>query len=188
MAQSQLHKLLLVHPDEAREAVIPTISLRSLKDDPTISQPGWSFLKDPRNTMLQGHERWLLNRVANTDWLQEEFFAGLGLAKWRRPAVKHYLQQVDAFLQRVLLLAQITGRQPARGTEIINLQHCNTVHRQQGNIFVKNGLVSFVTFYHKRYSIQGCTKIIHHYLPKEVSELVVYYLWLVLPLPNSCIC
>ena len=38
-----------------------------------------------------------------------------------------------------------------------------------------------MTCYHKGYSIQGSTKIIHCYLPKEVSELVVYYLWLVLP-------
>lgn len=41
--------------------------------------------------------------------------------------------------------------------------------------------MSFVTFYYKGYSIQGSIKIIHQYLPREVSELVVYYLWLVLP-------
>jgi hypothetical protein len=31
------------------------------------------------------------------------------------------------------------------------------------------------------YSITNSTKIIHRYLPQEVSELLVYYLWLVLP-------
>ena len=41
--------------------------------------------------------------------------------------------------------------------------------------------MSFVTCYHKGYSIKGSIRIIHRYLPKEVSELVVYYLWLVLP-------
>jgi hypothetical protein len=41
--------------------------------------------------------------------------------------------------------------------------------------------VSTVTTYHKGYSISNTTKIIHYYLPKAVSELVVYYLWLVLP-------
>ena len=55
------------------------------------------------------------------------------------------------------------------------------MHGLRRNIFIENGLVSFVTSYHKGYSIQGSTKIIHRYLPKEVSELVVYYLWLVLP-------
>jgi len=46
-------------------------------------------------------------------------------------------------------------------------------------------VVDFVTFYHKGYSIQGSTKIIHRYLPKEISELLVYYLWLVLPFANQ---
>jgi len=64
-----------VNPEESREDVVPTLVLRSLKDDPSANEPGWSFLKDSRNTALHGLDRWLLNRVANTDWLQEEFFA-----------------------------------------------------------------------------------------------------------------
>lgn len=38
-----------------------------------------------------------------------------------------------------------------------------------------------MTTYHKGYSITGSAKIIHRFLPKEVGELLVYYLWLVLP-------
>jgi hypothetical protein len=41
--------------------------------------------------------------------------------------------------------------------------------------------VSTVTTYYKGYSINNTTKIIHWYLPKAVSKLVVYYLWLILP-------
>ena len=59
------------------------------------------------------------------------------------------------------------------------------IHGFRCNIFLENGLVSFVTFYHKGYSIQGSTKIIHCYLPKEISKLVVYYLWLILPFANQ---
>jgi len=35
--------------------------------------------------------------------------------------------------------------------------------------------------YHKGYSMDGMIKIIQQFLPHEVSELVVYYLWLILP-------
>jgi hypothetical protein len=49
-----------------------------------------------------------------------------------------------------------------------------------GVVSTQNGLVSFVTFYYKGYSIQGSAKIIHLYLLHEISELVVYYLQLVL--------
>ena len=47
------------------------------------------------------------------------------------------------------------------------------------NVFVKSGMVSTVTTYHKGYSITGSTKIIHRYLLKEIRELLIYYLWIV---------
>ena len=61
------------------------------------------------------------------------------------------------------------------------MQYCNAAHSRQQNIFIENSLVAFVTFCYKGYSITNSTKIIHRYLPQEVSELLVYYLWLVLP-------
>jgi hypothetical protein len=42
-------------------------------------------------------------------------------------------------------------------------------------------MVVFVTRYHNGYEVKGDVKIIHRYLPREVGELVVWYLWLVLP-------
>jgi hypothetical protein len=55
------------------------------------------------------------------------------------------------------------------------------VHGRHWSIYIEHGLVGTVTTYHKGYSVSNSTKIIHCYLPKPVSELVVYYLWLVLP-------
>ena len=39
----------------------------------------------------------------------------------------------------------------------------------------------FVTRYHKGYQVSGDVKIIHRYLPQEIGELYIRYLWLVLP-------
>lgn len=39
--------------------------------------------------------------------------------------------------------------------------------------------MSFVTSYHKNYAATNSTKIIYRYLPSEIGELLVYYLWLV---------
>jgi hypothetical protein len=75
----------------------------------------------------------------------------------------------------------MTGGQPTRATELLSLRYSNTLHGRHRNIFIEHGLVSTVTTYHKGYSINNTTKIIHWYLPKAVSELVVYYLWLILP-------
>jgi hypothetical protein len=181
-AQKQLADLLLVHPDEDREAVVPPLSLRSLQDNPAESTPGWNFVRHPANTMLHGYEKWLLNRVLDNTWLQKDFFESRLQARVRLRAVEDYLSQVDRFLEMLLLLVHVTGGQPARGTELLTVQYCNPEDGQgRRNIFLENGLVSFVTFYHKGYSISGSTKIIHRYLPIEVSELLVYYTWLVVP-------
>jgi hypothetical protein len=55
------------------------------------------------------------------------------------------------------------------------------MHGQKWGIFLENGLVGLVTAYHKGYHMTGTTALIHRYLPKQVSEILVRYLWLVQP-------
>ncbi|KAL5347577.1 hypothetical protein ACLOAV_006985 [Pseudogymnoascus australis] len=185
LAQGQLEDLLFIGSEEARVDVVPEPRLQDLKDNPALSRLGQSFLTDPRNSWLQGHDRWLLNRLLKCSWLQEKFFVDINQASWRTPTVESYLRQVDSFLERLLLLAYITSGQPPRGTELISLQYCNSAHGRRRNIFMENGLITFVTFCLKGYNITNSTKIIHRYLPQEISELLVYYLWLVLPFCNQ---
>ena len=99
---------------------------------------------------------------------------------WKKNAVQAYSSRLDNFLEQILLLIYLTAGQPARGTELMSLQHSNTAQGHHRSIFIEEGLISTVTSYHKGYNITGSTKIIHRYLLKEVSELLVYYLWLVL--------
>jgi hypothetical protein len=109
---------------------------------------------------------------------QKEFFTEPESVTWRQPAADRYFKEVDAFLERLLLIAHIVSGQPARGSELVSLQHCNTttIDSLRRNVFLENGLISFVTFYHKGYSVKGNVNIIHRYLPADVSRLVVYYL------------
>lgn len=62
-AQDRLQQLLLIHIEETREDVVPSLRLQDLKDDPSLNRLGQSFLTDVRNPALQGYDRWLLNRV-----------------------------------------------------------------------------------------------------------------------------
>jgi hypothetical protein len=104
---------------------------------------------------------------------------------WRPKPAQAYQDQIRRFLQRLLLLCHITAGQPARATELLSLRHSNTVNGRHRSIFIEHGLVSLVTSYHKGYSMTNSIKIIHRYLPKEVSELLVYYLWLILPFAQT---
>jgi hypothetical protein len=79
------------------------------------------------------------------------------------------------------VLVHIVEGQPARWPELGSVRHSNTVKGGHRNIFIEDGMVVFVTRYHKGYNVSGDVKIIHRYIPREVGELLVYYMWLVLP-------
>jgi hypothetical protein len=183
-AQRQLRDLLLVHPDEDLETVIPNIRLRDIKDNLAQSAKGWNFLHDERNQgVFAGGDKILLNRVLSQDWLRDEFLEidAHGVVNWRLDAAQSHLRNVVLFLLRLALLIQFSWGPPARVTELFSLLHSNTPFGQRRSIGLEDGLVGLVTAYHKGYSVSGCTKIIHRYLPREIGELLVYFLWLVLP-------
>ena len=185
-AQQQLEGLLLLHPDESREDVVPKLPLHRLQDNHANTQQGWNFLKDPRNEAVlePGGESWIMNRVLGNRWLRDEWVMltkNQSSLQWKKLAVRAYFSKLDGFLERLLLLVHVTSGQPARGTEILSLQYSNTPQGHHRSIFIEDGLISTVTSYHKGYNITGSAKVIHRYLPREVSELLVYYLWLVLP-------
>jgi hypothetical protein len=79
------------------------------------------------------------------------------------------------------VLMHITGGQPARDPEIMSIWYINTIKGGHRNIFIKDGMVVFATRYHRGCNVSGDVQIIHRCLPREVGELLVYYMWLVLP-------
>ena len=180
-AQTELEALFLLHGHEAREDILPAMRLVDIKDNPAESGPDWYFIHDPRNGHLVDGSNWMLDRILDKAELQSRFFYKKKDLTWKEKEVHTYLKQVSSFMERLQLLMHVTSGQPPRGTELASIRYRNTVQGQHRNIFIENGLVTFVTQYHKGYSIDGTVKIIHRYLPKEVSELVVFYIWLILP-------
>jgi hypothetical protein len=59
------------------------------------------------------------------------------------------------------VLIHITGGQLARGLEIISVRYSNTVKGGHRNIFIKDGIVVFVTQYYKGYNVSSDVKIIY---------------------------
>ncbi|KAJ5602288.1 hypothetical protein N7510_011822 [Penicillium lagena] len=190
LAQYDLERLFLLSEDDEREGVVPELPLHRLADDPVNNKRGWNFLQDPRNQAIlpTTGQQWLLQRVLMSESLRKEFTEvqrSDSSVIWRPHAVKEYLKLVDRFLQRLLLLVFMTGGQPPRGTELLALRHRNTPEGRHRNIFIEHGLVSTVTAYSKSQRVTNTTKLIHRYLPQAVSELLVYYLWLILPFTEA---
>lgn len=170
----------MVHPNERREDLGIHFWMHRLVDNAAENRKEWNFLQDEANRSgpLPDRQDWLFKRVLSNEWLREEFDGGIRKRKmlWKRSAVRAYKAKVEAFLERLLLLMHLTSGQPARGTEILSIRYTNSFHGHHRGVFVESGIISTVTSYHKGYTITGSTKIIHRYLPKEVGELVVYYL------------
>jgi hypothetical protein len=95
--------------------------------------------------------------------------------------VDAYLSRVVKFQEKLLASIQFTWGQPAWAPELLSIRHENSMIGGAQNMFIKDGMVVLVAQYHKGYQITGDVKIIHRYLPREVGELLVWYLWLVQP-------
>ncbi|KAN0066933.1 Protein of unknown function (DUF3505) domain containing protein [Elaphomyces granulatus] len=122
-------------------------------------------LYDPKETRRErvngGANRWLAKQAdsmpitaANAEQLMNE--AGIG----------RYMKAVVSFREKLMLLS---------------IRHTNTAGGRHRNVFVEKGYIAMATRYHKGNSATLSARIIHRYLPREVGELVVWYLWLVLP-------
>jgi hypothetical protein len=92
--------------------------------------------------------------------------------------VTDFLAKVIRLFEKLALLVHVLGGQRARGTELFTLQLQNSLGGLLRGFFIENSLESFVTGYHKGYSISGSVKIIHRYL----LEILFYYIMLVKPL------
>ena len=160
---------------------VPTIDLIQIKDNVIDHRTGWNFLQDVRNSSLINGAEWMRQRIHDHPTLRAELFPNHIDPVHSPSSVLTYLAHVRTFLTKLFLLIHITGGQPARVPEILTVRHHNSSHNEPRNIFIEDGLVTFVTRYHKGYTISGEQKIIHQYLPHEVSLMVVQYLWLVFP-------
>ncbi|KAH4341273.1 hypothetical protein HBH98_182860 [Parastagonospora nodorum] len=74
---------------------------------------------------------------------------------------------------------KFTAGTPARGTETTSIQHA-TLNSAYGagyrGVFFQGSLVSFTTEYHKRYSFSKRVRVVHRYVPRQVGQVVVYFI------------
>ncbi|EOA82355.1 uncharacterized protein SETTUDRAFT_161957 [Exserohilum turcica Et28A] len=120
----------------------------------------WSFVTTAGNNLLDGLE-WLLTRASSTE-------GGIRLqtsdGRWRIKKVHEYLRQMDRFLELLLGCVHIESGQPARGSEIVTMRHCNRL-LQDRNIFIIDGTV-----------MTDKPKVVPRFLPPRVGQIMALYL------------
>lgn len=160
---------------------MPTVPWKDLFDDPSNDGDGWSFVDDTRTPWPVDGRRWLFERIQSRPECRRRFVSEQTANGVNEAKLRDWMKMIDDFRGQLLALMHITGGQPARGPEILSVRHSNTMQGRFRNLFIEDGMVVFVTQYHKGEQYQANVKIIHRYLPREVGELVVWYRWLVAP-------
>jgi hypothetical protein len=187
-ARRELMGLMMVEVNEegdVDERLVPPLDWDHLEDDHSEERVGWSFLDDARNRWEEAEGKWwLLRRICEEEalrqvWLKEGIRAGEN--PYHSRAVHKYQKRLDRFLEKLLIIIHMVGGQAPRATEILGMQYCNSSNGGFRNILIHRGLVCFIAAYHKNYHSSEQVKIIHRYLPRAVGELLVRFLWLVLP-------
>lgn len=173
----QLFNIVFAH----NEQDMPAVPWKDLFDDPSNDSATWSFINDTRTQWPTDGQTWLFERIQQRPECQERFVSKQAVDGINKSTFRDWLKTIDDFRGQLLVLMHITGGQPARATEILSIRHSNTIQGRHRNLFIEDGMVVFVTQYHKGEQYKADVKIIHRYLPREVGELVVWYRWLVLP-------
>ncbi|KAK3620044.1 hypothetical protein LTR22_025756 [Elasticomyces elasticus] len=172
--------------DKAR---LPALDLKQIYDNEAEVSEDYSFLDDVRNKFEVNGDNWMWKRMFRERAIEKQFVIGdLDEARersdiqWSARGIERYIRVAARFKEELIALVHLTAGAPARGTELVTVRHRNGIEAKYlRGLFVEHGMVVFVTGYHKGFNASQTVKIIHRYVPREVGELVVYYLWLVEP-------
>lgn len=180
-AREMMEELTMLGDGEIEK--LPSIPWGSIEDDNSEQRDGYSFLADSRNSWTQKGDSFVFNHIIEKTGLRRKWIstkAGLR-HPIREEAVQAYHKKIEKFREVLWCMMHMISGQPARATEILGIRYKNTANGGARNIFINHGQVSWVTAYHKNFRQTNEAKIIHRFLPREVGELLVWYLWLVLP-------
>ena len=165
-----------------RAEEVPRFDMASIVDNHAIMDEGFSFIHDARNPWPVDGKRWLGQRLFTEAHVRARFMEDSEERKFNPDAVESYLRQVKRWKEEMLVLVHMSAGAPARATELVSVQRVNGENaRCHRGIMIDQGMVAFITSYHKGFSASQSQKCVHRFVPQEVGELVVYYLWLIEP-------
>jgi hypothetical protein len=191
--QHILKKLLLLQVDSEGSIVknttlCPVIDWKKLVDNAAERQVGWSFIEDPRNknaTSVEDPKNWLAQLIETDEVIKNQFIdveatraalAGDGGVVWRKDRVQAYGEAMKEARQELAPLTHMTGGGPPRGSELVTVKYKNSANGDNRGINIEDRAVVVTIKYHKNIGQTGKGKVIHRYLPREVGELMIYYL------------
>ena len=75
-----------------------------------------------------------------------------------------------------LMLMHMMSRLLTHEAELVTIQFKNSTNEKSHRVFVKNEMMIMMIMYHKKIETNKKIKIIHHYLPHKMRELMLYHM------------
>jgi superfamily II DNA helicase RecQ len=163
---------------------LPQLDVKTLFDNEAEDVRGWNFLDDGRNQLTVDGTRWMAERMFAERRIRRTFITRMDGEDvvWKDHGVEKYFRRVRQFKEELMVLVHLSAGAPARATELTSIMSRNpTPGRGRRGVIIDNGLVKFVQGYSKKFRSRKELEIVHRYVPNEVGELVVYFMWLVEP-------
>jgi superfamily II DNA helicase RecQ len=174
-AQSRLQQLAFA--DNLTD--LPAIPWDSLRCDPSNQTPGYTPFS-PESPALQGGKNYVRSKMI--ECLKSKTSKPLLIPRLGDfEKVQRYCRRVQEFLDILFLLVHLTSGQPGRLTEVLSVQVANTLNNGPRNLFLFNDLMAVVPRYHKGYNYDKSLKVVYRFLPRQIGNLLAWYLWLIRP-------
>ncbi|KAK1092972.1 hypothetical protein LTR48_003290 [Friedmanniomyces endolithicus] len=158
--QRLVRDLLWMTPGESADTWkppgMPAFELAMLFDNHAEMSEGWSFIQDRRHSWAVDGAEWMWQRIFDHESIQKRLITSsieevqAGNIQCRDVGIERYFRQVRRFKEELMVLVHMSAGAPARATELISIQHENGPQAQsQRGVFIDNGMVVFITGYHK---------------------------------------
>ncbi|GAB7327445.1 hypothetical protein MBLNU13_g11330t1 [Cladosporium sp. NU13] len=125
----------------ADEQEVPAVLWTDLFDDPSNDSDGWSFVDNSRTPWPVDGRRWLFERIQKRPECRQRFVSDQTANRINEAKLRDWMKTIDDFRGRFR------------------------------NLFIEDGIVVFVTQYHKGEQYKADVKIIYRYLPREVGDI-----------------
>ncbi|KAK6360052.1 hypothetical protein TWF730_006206 [Orbilia blumenaviensis] len=156
------------------DKLVEVLELSNIKDDPSTCNMGYSFVTDPRNSRL--YQPTLLLERIQADFRNIYYRSG---SLCRTPMMT-YLEKDYQLRLWLALAVLLTSGGPPRGTELMQLQKYNTTQRR--SFMIVGGQLMILSTYSKSQGITGLMNSVCRFLPPDIGQLFVLYMFQVEPL------
>jgi hypothetical protein len=152
----------------------PVLDLNVLCDRISNHTYAYSFVQDPRNNIDSAFLEYSETICADSN---------LGLVTrngWNMRAVRRFLRQEEALLERIMLMMYLRGGQAPRVTELMSLMCWNGSSTSRG-LYIHEGVMMYVTRHSKARRATNQEFQVARYLPASDSLALATYLIYIRP-------